>query len=577
MDENTPIVHVPQVLNLNASRDETSIILTWNDPGITSLDHIEITFIPKHPAFPDTDLPIVIAPRTRTWSTNKLIYNATYEFFLVCVTRTNIRSEPKAIVLPPIDTDTVIAKAIEEAEANALRTGYDGSRIDNPFTITIEGLTINDANTGKLFAALTTLNKNFYSIDLAQCNGDIWKTTFTGLAKNKIVSLVLPQSMSVIEPGSAARGAFDGYSNLRSITGEGITGIGDNAFQGLTGLAEVNFESVISIGKNAFKDCSGILSLDFPEARGIDEGAFYQCTNLIEITIPKANSLGTNAFNGCQYLLAIDTPDVTYMGFNTFYQCTSLMSVKLTSLQKIPDGAFYQCINLTTIDFGPNNNNILKIGAESFYECRGISAINFPNADIIGDNVNASIPPWSQKGRTFYGCTGLKSVYLPSFYTVEQGTFEGCSNAEFTNIYLPKVEEVNEKAFYDCTGLLGIYLPEATKVMAECFSFSEPNKAASRLQQVIIPKLNGINAPLFVNCSQLRAIYLNSTAPPTITNTGALFGTAGSTTSATINIYRPSDADTQYLFATWKGNLASSDRDRINFADLDLATMPTPP
>jgi len=163
-------------------------------------------------------------------------------------------------------------------------------------------------------------------------------------------------------------------------------------------------DSVTSISNNVFKTNKSIISYIYfnPTSSlvNISPNMFENCNLLTNITLPlNITNIGSNAFQSCSSLTNIIIPNkVINIGPNIFQDCSSLTSVTIPCAAIIDSSAFTSCNNIhVTICKGeissiikPNflysipqitsitiNNDITKIGSQSFYNCNKIKSINF--------------------------------------------------------------------------------------------------------------------------------------------------------------------------------------------------------
>lgn len=128
----------------------------------------------------------------------------------------------------------------------------------------------------------------------------------------------------------------------------------------------------------------------------------------------------------------------------------------------------------------------------------------------------------------FAGCTGLKSIAIPSRATlIEEGAFKDCTSlgSVTTGSYLA---EIGNSAFYGCTKLASLTLPSSLKKLgtyafAYCTSLQSikvPSKLTvvgegwfkdcTSLASATLPDVTEIKAYAFQNCKSLASIDLHS-------------------------------------------------------------------
>ena len=127
----------------------------------------------------------------------------------------------------------------------------------------------------------------------------------------------------------------------------------------------------------------------------------------------------------------------------------------------------------------------------------------------------------------FYGCSGLKSITIPSSVTsLDESCFLGCSG--LTSIIIPSsVTSLGEYCFSNCSGLTSITIPSSVTSLGDrCFN------GCSGLTSITIPSsVTSLEGACFSGCCGLTSI----TIPSSITSLGAsCFSGCGGLTSITI-------------------------------------------
>jgi len=183
--------------------------------------------------------------------------------------------------------------------------------------------------------------------------------------KNFIVSITLPTIAKMIKRADDNEAvdednlketkifsAFRSFTNLRSVTAENVTIIGNLAFADCTALTEVVFPKVGHTVTDAELSASAIPMSN--NRRDIGKYAFLGCTGLKEVKFNSAAVIGGYAFKDCTSLSKIDFPEVWRIEENAFEGCTSLANVFFEKASKIGDEAFKNCTGLKKAEFNVN-------------------------------------------------------------------------------------------------------------------------------------------------------------------------------------------------------------------------------
>jgi len=322
---------------------------------------------------------------------------------------------------------------------------------------------------------------------------------------------------------------------------DGVTIIKDFAFDGCSGFTSVTIpKSVTTIGSWAFHCCSGLTSITIPEGvTSIGDYAFYNCSGLMSINIPESvTTIGDDAFSGCKGLTSITIPSsVTSIGSWAFYECNKLTSITIpNSVTSIGIDAFYNTPWYNNQPDGlvyagkvaykyketmPSNTSIVLeegtsgIAGSAFRGCSGLKSITIPSSvTTIGPGA-------------FYGCTGLTSITIPSSVTkIGSSAFYGTAwydNQPDGMVYAGKVaysykgtmpanivlEEgtsgIADYAFRDCSGFTSITIPEGVTSIGS-FAFS----GCTGLTNITIPSsVTSIGKYAFYECNPDLKFYVD--------------------------------------------------------------------
>jgi hypothetical protein len=240
----------------------------------------------------------------------------------------------------------------------------------------------------------SALGKGVTTLNLSGVSGlEEWDKDTLNSGKGNIISLTLPDTVTTLKHES--NGAFGGYDSLESVSGAGVTNVGEAAFYQCTALETVSLPAAKGIGDSAFDGCTKLTEVSLPAAKTIGESAFIQCSQLTTVSLPAAKTIGGGAFVGTG-LKTVSLPVVETIGDYAF-QDTPLKTVSLPAAKDIDEGAFDGCTNLTEV----NLPTATDIGDYAFYGCTVLTTVSLPEAKTIG-------------GGAFGGCNKLTSLTLPA-------------------------------------------------------------------------------------------------------------------------------------------------------------------
>lgn len=200
----------------------------------------------------------------------------------------------------------------------------------------------------------------------------------------------------------------------------------------------------------------------------IGSNAFYGNTNLSEVNLPETlTSIGEYAFYNCSNLELAKLPDnLTGDLMRVFYNCAKITINKIpNAITSLASQSFYGCKSIKEMDL----NNVSRLGGNNFQNCTGLEIVNGPNVTSYGND------------RHFAGCTNLKKVYLP----------------KLTGMYM---------TFYGCSSLPSICLPSTTRVGSEGFSGCSSLKAMWLGSSITS---DGLNNYSLYNCKALKKVFID--------------------------------------------------------------------
>jgi hypothetical protein len=203
-----------------------------------------------------------------------------------------------------------------------------------------------DLSTGwaLLLTAIQSAGK-YVALDLSACVMGPGVTEFdpdrsVSTGKDRIVSLILPNTAVSIADGTYSDPAFKHFSALKRVEGEYVETVGREAFWNCTGLTSVSLPAAKTIGTDAFLFCPSLPSIDLPMATTNGNSAFAFCTGLTSVSLPAAKTVVEAAFWFCNGLTSVSFPAAETIGNGAFQGCTALETVNLPAVTTIGREAF---------------------------------------------------------------------------------------------------------------------------------------------------------------------------------------------------------------------------------------------
>ena len=228
--------------------------------------------------------------------------------------------------------------------------------------------------------------------------------------------------------------------------------VGNKAFYGCSNMTKLTFTSnCSSIGEYAFQN-TAITSFEIPAGCGtISKYAFYNCKSLLTVTVASGNkaltTLGDYVF-GNSGVNTIDLTNATKLASLTgkpfIYALdpakTNDVLKEITlpaSLTTIDATVFQNCTFLQKIN-GLQATAVTEIGDASFLNCRNLTQLDLPNA-----NINKA---------PFVGCAKLATLTFPDGYNKEIG--KGLTSGNLYGVTNPanaNYSEADQKALKTIT------------------------------------------------------------------------------------------------------------------------------
>ena len=196
-------------------------------------------------------------------------------------------------------------------------------------------------------------------------NDDGETCTITGIGKNKIDDLVIPEEIDGYTVVAIADYAFLNRDFKTVVLPDSITQIGKGAFKGCLLLEDINIpQNVTVIHENTFYECESLEAIELPEGiTDIEDFAFMYCENLISVELPSTLiSIGRGAFFYCKLLPKITLPEsLQRIEDQGFAHCYSLTEVYIPASVQVLDWCFASCSQLENINVDTNNKFFLSV------------------------------------------------------------------------------------------------------------------------------------------------------------------------------------------------------------------------
>lgn len=247
---------------------------------------------------------------------------------------------------------------------------------DKPYSITLESFSSVNELFSTIYTSIGVLESGYgyryVALNLLLVKDIVkWSNiTVNQDAKNQIISIILPNSITEIESY-----AFENSNNLKYIIGTNVNLIGYATFYSCINLIEINFPNLTSIGNFGFMYCSKLESIYFPVIKYINHQAFYNCISLKTVILPEVTSLSMSSFEGCSNLETLEIINLVEIDMQVFKNCVKLKNINFPLLRKIGYSSFYNCTLLETV----NIPSIENIGNDVFRGCINLSSFTFGN------------------------------------------------------------------------------------------------------------------------------------------------------------------------------------------------------
>lgn len=258
----------------------------------------------------------------------------------------------------------------------------------------------------------------------------------TGKNKNQLFGKTLNISDKVT---SIKDFAFKG-TGIKAVVADKLEEVSQSAFSGCNTLTSFSAKNAIKVGNGAFNGCTALVDVNLENVTNVDSVAFYGCSALKEINLKNVTTIKNDTFGNCTSLTTITAENATMIEDNVFRWCSNLETVNMPNVEIVKATAFQDCTNLTTF----TSTKLKQVDNLAFADCDKLKNISLENVTSIGNNAftfsgleNAKLQSLENIGNMpFYGCSNLKTIYLPEnviwTWSKVQGNlssmFEDCSN-----------------------------------------------------------------------------------------------------------------------------------------------------
>ena len=246
--------------------------------------------------------------------------------------------------------------------------------------------------------------------------------------------------------------------------------------------------NVISIGEKAFFECTLLERINLPNSiKEIKGYAFYKCSRLKEIIIPE---------------------NVTNIESGAFWYCTAIEALTIKGSLDNFSRAFGYCESLNSVYIKD-----LASWCKLFCGELTCSPLHYASHFYVnGEEITDLIIPGTvnQVGNSFWGFSGLKSVYISEgVKEIGAVSFGNCKNLIKVTI-ANTVKKIDYNAFQNCTTLESITIPNSVTYIGE-----NDFRNCTNLKEVIIGSgLDYLGPASFSNCTELTDVYVYTNSRP---------------------------------------------------------------
>lgn len=346
--------------------------------------------------------------------------------------------------------------------------------------------------------------------------------------ENSELTRYLGSDRTVAIPSGVKRlrnGVFWDHPEIVGVTiPDGVTNLGGETFSDCTSLVNLTIpQSVSVIGDNPFSNCPSLNLKNKSQDFILEDGVLYdrEKSRLIYYSMSKGAksfeipngvvSIGKHAIHGCSALRKITIPpSVAIVENNPFSSCPSLGLVNHSPYFVFENGALYDRSRTSIFYFAINSplrafaipEGITTVQRHSFYGCTNLSSVTIPSSlDVIGYN-------------PFANCPSLSLINHSSNFVYESGVlydgtktvlvYYSMSNPAEEFMIPDTVRTIGRNAFFGCRYLKSVTIPDGVeRVEKGAFAYCTGLKKLRVTNSVA-----RIEDWAFCNCSQLTALTM---------------------------------------------------------------------
>ena len=320
---------------------------------------------------------------------------------------------------------------------------------------------------------------------------------------------------------SIGKNAFDGYTNLEYVKGDGVNAImriGENAFRNCTNLTSMQAKNVKQFDKNAFAGCNKLKFISIDKATTFADNAF-DGVPFNNLSFGSVTSIGQNAFrgafaNGGDIYVSTSVPTTASNSFSGANTTKTTLHVSGDLLQGYFTTAPWSSFQLDQSKIFPIGGNWgigygkWVIDENGTLIVKGGGSTGFDNK--LPDYANESDQPWYIY-RDFIKKIeieeGLQGIGKNAFATPNEG------ESQVTEVVVPaSVTEIGENAFKNNDQIEEVKAEGVQTIGNQAF------ENCSSLEKVNFGKdLSSIGNKAFNYCGLMDAMAVKAAVPPAVT------------------------------------------------------------